>query len=72
MARNGVSLVKVKSHAGCRLNERADALADLGARSEEQHIFKIRSGYVHAHRGGIEPDQGVTFSLEIALQTRVS
>ena len=40
-----VLLVKVKSHAGCLLNERADALADLGAASDEEQIFPGPSKY---------------------------
>ena len=40
-----VSLVKVKGHAGCLLNERADALADLGAASDEGQIFPGPSKY---------------------------
>jgi ribonuclease HI len=40
-----VVLMKVKSHAGCLLNERADALADLGALSEEEQIFPGPSKY---------------------------
>ena len=38
-------LVKVKSHAGCLQNERADALADLGTVSEEEPIFPGPSKY---------------------------
>ena len=33
-----VTLVKVKSHSGCQLNEMADELADLGCASEEEPI----------------------------------
>ena len=40
-----VLLVKIKSHAGCLLNERADALADLGAASDEEQIFPGPSKY---------------------------
>jgi hypothetical protein len=74
-----VLLKKVKSHAGCLLNERANALADLGALSEEEQIFpgpskSELSGYVHACPGGIGSDQSniTTSSLEIGLQTRIS
>ena len=34
-----IFLVKVKSHAGCRLNEIADELADLGLKSREEQLF---------------------------------
>ena len=33
-----VLLMKIKSHAGCLLNERADALADKGVTSEDEQI----------------------------------
>ena len=38
-------LMKVKSHAGCLLIERAHALADLGALSEEEQTFPGPSKY---------------------------
>ncbi len=59
----------MKSHADCLLNGREDALADLRAVSQEEQI-----GYAHVRPGGIETDQSnlMTFSLEIALETRVS
>ena len=40
-----VLLVKVKSHTGCLLNERADVLADLGAASDDEQIFPGPSKY---------------------------
>ena len=36
-----VLLVKIKSHAGCLLNERADALADLGAASDDELTMQL-------------------------------
>ena len=33
-----VLLMKIKSHAGCLLNERADELAELGVKSEDEQI----------------------------------
>ena len=34
-----MKLVKVKSHAGCQLNERADELADQGRASDEEPVL---------------------------------
>jgi ribonuclease HI len=33
-----LTLVKVKSHSGCQLNEMADELADIGCASEDEPI----------------------------------
>jgi hypothetical protein len=75
-------LVKVKSHAGCLQNERADTLADLGTAWQclkRNQYSQARPntalfGYVCARLGGIKLDQSnfLTFSLETARQTRVS
>ena len=74
-----VLLVKVKSHAGCLLNERADALADLGAASDEEQIFPGPSKYGTlwlrsrvSWRDRIRSKQLHRILLETALQTRVS
>ncbi len=77
MARNYI-IGESKSYAGCLLNERADALVDLGALLEEEqnsqaHQNTELSGNVHVRPSGIGSDQSnfTTSSLEIALQTSI-
>ena len=40
-----LKLVKVKSHAGCQLNEMADELADQGYASEEEPVLPGQQKY---------------------------